>query len=525
VRTLRHSLIASLALGACSGGSTQPTRMATALAFQVQPANATAGVPIAPSVQVRAVDSTGATATSFTGNVTVAFGANPGSGTLSGTTTVKAASGVATFSTITVDSAATGYTLAASSSGLAGATSGTFNVVLGPSDAALIAGNDQPGLVSFAVNDRPTVRVTDVHGTPVVGLSVTFAVASGGGSATGTATVTNANGVAQIGSWTLGGSAGVNTLSATIAGPAFPGNPAIFTDTAYTAGFPITIMPFGPGLTSAQAAFTAAVSKWRQIVYRPLSSVSLASVGAGACYPGTPALSGSTTGVVIYASVQTIDGAGGILAEAGPCVSRTTNGLAAVGVVIFDSADIGGLISNGSLNSVVLHEMGHVLGFGTAWGPPSGTVFANCLQLPSNPPGTLQDTYFSCPKAKAQFDSVGGGSYTGGNVVPVENCATSPYVYPACSTGTVNGHWREVAFGNELMVGFLPANPKLSVVTAAVLADLGYVVNYAGTDTYTHTFSERAPGGAAVVVPLGDDTWRGPRYLVGTDGALRSVPR
>src|SRR5262249_45028941 len=101
-----------------------------------------------------------------------------------------------------------------------------------------------------------------------------------------------------------------------------------------------------------------------------------------------------------------------------------------------------------------------------------------------------------------------------------------PYVYPSCSTGTVNGHWREVAFGNELMVGFLPASPKLSVVTVGVLEDLGYTVNYAGADAYVHTFT--APPiaeGSTPVVNLGNDIWQAPLSRVTPSGAVRVIRR
>ena len=179
--TLRSTLLAAFVLGACGGNGTGPTRIATALAFQAQPQNAVAGVPLSPSVQVRAVDSTGSTVTTFTGTVTVAFGANPGGGALAGSTSVNAVSGIATFSSIAVDSTASGYTLTASSGALAGATSTSFNVIAGPSATTLLAGDHQPGLVSFAVNDRPALRVTNVHGTPMSGIAVTFAVGSGGG--------------------------------------------------------------------------------------------------------------------------------------------------------------------------------------------------------------------------------------------------------------------------------------------------------------------------------------------------------
>src|SRR5207249_2366375 len=56
---------------------------AAQLVFSVQPSNATAGVAIAPAVQVAAQDAQGNTATQFTGSVTVALGTNLGGGTLS----------------------------------------------------------------------------------------------------------------------------------------------------------------------------------------------------------------------------------------------------------------------------------------------------------------------------------------------------------------------------------------------------------------------------------------------------------
>jgi Kelch motif/Galactose oxidase, central domain len=98
------------------------------LAFQVQPSDVVQGAVISPPVQVRARDALGNTVTAFTGNVTVALGNNAGGAILSGTTTVPAAAGVATFSNLSVDKIGTGYTLVASATSLTGATSSTFNV-------------------------------------------------------------------------------------------------------------------------------------------------------------------------------------------------------------------------------------------------------------------------------------------------------------------------------------------------------------------------------------------------------------
>src|SRR5205807_630273 len=67
---------------------------ATQLVFSVEPSSTAAGAAITPAVQVTAQDAQGNTATGFTGNVTVAIGTNPGSGTLAGTATVAASAGV-----------------------------------------------------------------------------------------------------------------------------------------------------------------------------------------------------------------------------------------------------------------------------------------------------------------------------------------------------------------------------------------------------------------------------------------------
>ncbi len=101
--------------------------MATSLAFGVQPSNATGGVAIAPAVQVQVLDGNGNTVTTGVGstvNVTISLGANPGAATLSGTTTVAAVNGVATFSNLIINNGGTGYTLVATSMPTAGTFTG-----------------------------------------------------------------------------------------------------------------------------------------------------------------------------------------------------------------------------------------------------------------------------------------------------------------------------------------------------------------------------------------------------------------
>src|SRR5207248_1552050 len=92
----------------------------------VQPRTTTAGVAITPAVEVTAQDASGNTASGFSGNMTVESGTNPSIGTLSGTKTVAAVAGVATFSGLSIDKAGTGYTLTATGAG--STTSTAFNI-------------------------------------------------------------------------------------------------------------------------------------------------------------------------------------------------------------------------------------------------------------------------------------------------------------------------------------------------------------------------------------------------------------
>src|SRR2546425_3363849 len=147
---------------------------------------------ISPAVQVAARDAQGNLVTAFTGSVTVALGTNPSGGTLAGTTTVTAASGVATFGTLSVDKVGTGYTLAAAATGLTGATSGSFNVTVGAATQFVFI--VQPTNTAAGAAVTPAVQVTalDAGGNVATGVAGSVAGALGtnpsGGTPTGAAT-------------------------------------------------------------------------------------------------------------------------------------------------------------------------------------------------------------------------------------------------------------------------------------------------------------------------------------------------
>ena len=72
-----------------------------------QPTNTAAGASITPAVVVQVQDAGGNLVTTASNSVTMALTTNPGGSTLSGTTPVNAAGGVATFSDLSLNKVST----------------------------------------------------------------------------------------------------------------------------------------------------------------------------------------------------------------------------------------------------------------------------------------------------------------------------------------------------------------------------------------------------------------------------------
>ena len=89
---------------------------ASALVFGQQPTNTLAGATISPAITVRVLDLYGNLESGDnSGSVSIALGANSGGGFLTGTTSAKIVSGVATFGNLSINNAGNGYTLTVSS--------------------------------------------------------------------------------------------------------------------------------------------------------------------------------------------------------------------------------------------------------------------------------------------------------------------------------------------------------------------------------------------------------------------------
>src|SRR5437773_288572 len=112
----------------------------THLGFTQQPqTTVVAGAAITPPVQVAALDASEHVVQGFTGAIGRALGPASNGGTLSGGTPINAVNGIATFPSLSVDKAGTGYTLRATASGLTDGTSNTFNVTPPPNQSPVAA--------------------------------------------------------------------------------------------------------------------------------------------------------------------------------------------------------------------------------------------------------------------------------------------------------------------------------------------------------------------------------------------------
>jgi hypothetical protein len=327
------------------------------------PGVADLGVALDPAPEVRVVGSAGADFARA--GIAISVALTGGSGSLTGATTrFTDAQGAARFDALAFSGSSAGTrTLEFTSPGLAGTSSFAIEVRAGlPAEMNAISPLDQAGRTGEAVADPPAVRLRDAFGNPVAGASVTFTVTAGDGTIAGSPAITGTDGVARLGSWVLG-TPGPQAVEATATGP----SAVTFTATARTAAetYDVTIWELTPLTSGQRAAFQAARGRIERVVAADVANAYVNVAPMETC--GNTAISGVVDDLLILVSVEYIDGYGGVLGRAGPCLIRTTGSLPVVGIMRFDSADLAQMEADGQLGSVILHEMMHVLGFGTMW--------------------------------------------------------------------------------------------------------------------------------------------------------------
>ncbi len=218
-----------------------------------------------------------------------------------------------------------------------------------------------------------------------------------------------------------------------------------------------------------RAVFEKAATKWDSVM--------------NTSFPAIDVDGDSLTNLTIDADISPIDGAEGVLGQAGPTHLLPTSMLPAKGIMQFDTADVERLEAQGSFEDVILHEMAHVLGFGTLW------INAELLDGSGS-----MDPRFNGSAASREYEVL---DPMGGNTVPVANTG---------GEGTREGHWRELIFGDELLTGFLSGNDRpLSRMSIGSFEDLGYEVDYSVADPFElPSFRELALMGVTEAVRICD---------------------
>lgn len=231
-----------------------------------------------------------------------------------------------------------------------------------------------------------------------------------------------------------------------------------------TGRYDITTLTVVEVPASIRPHLDAALERWQDVISGDLGAVAIPvdfltgdfCGGFGDGVNGTAA-----DDMILLINIVSIDGPAKILGQAGPCGLRGSD-LPFAGRLTLDADDLEPLVGTQKLTDLITHEIGHAVGFGTIW---------DRLDLLAGA-GT-NDPRFTGARAIAEFRALGG---TGD--VPLENEG---------GEGTIESHWREAVFSNELMTGFIEATgvaQPLSRVSVASIEDLGYQVDYSAADGF-----------------------------------------
>ncbi|MEJ2546793.1 MAG: leishmanolysin-related zinc metalloendopeptidase [Gemmatimonadota bacterium] len=278
-------------------------------------------------------------------------------------------------------------------------------------------------------------------------------------------------------------------------------------------GYDLEVRYLGtPPSASQQQTFEDAAARWAELIIGDVADEIVLEPFAPTCFgEQLEPIFEQLDDLVVFARVIELDGPDGILGQAGPCFIRTPTGFPLVGLMSFDEADVANLEAGGAFDVVILHEMGHVVGFGTLWD------YLGLLVDPTSTTGTINDTHFIGANAITAFDDMGGASYPDAKV-PVENDNVN------FGLGSLNGHWRESVFNNELMSPALnSAVDPISILTVESLRDLGYDVDESAADSYTLPGTPLVAGGVTPKLHFGDDLLIGQKLTPDRTGRLRPL--
>lgn len=321
------------------------------------------------------------------------------------------------------------------------------------------------GACGGAAVDGPTTPGTKVPPTPVassVSISLASSTLAAGGTTTATAVVRDQTGAVMadgVVAWSsvrqrVGATGVGDGRTATVEGRYIGRDTLVATVGAYTAKVPVEVTstetsalrieirayPGGGADAKLMAAAQAAVARWQRVILSNAPTTTVTPPTGGICPLGTETVSGLVVWVR-YAEMKES-------ALATTCANHS-DGRPAMGVILFNVARP--WADPYSLNLTMVHELGHVIGFG-AYG--KWTTLVNTATSPV--------TYVG-PRARAVFEELGLGS----GPVPMQSAV----------------HWLDGGAyeGDAMTAG---AGGCLYPFTVAAMEDLGYRVRYSGADPY-----------------------------------------
>jgi len=203
-------LVVAVVIVGCGGSPRGPTAPSGQLSIDIPTNSITSGTSVQATASIRT-----------------------GSGNTTPASDVKWASANPAIAAITSDGLITGNLKGTSAiTATSGSLTAQMQVTVVPGVPAVVtiyAGNGQSGPGGSRLPDPLCTNVKDAAGNQIIGVAVSYSVATGGGTLEApTSPVTGPDGIAIAGVWTLGATVGPQTVVAAVSGA----TSAIFTATA-----------------------------------------------------------------------------------------------------------------------------------------------------------------------------------------------------------------------------------------------------------------------------------------------------
>jgi hypothetical protein len=241
--------------------------------------------------------------------------------------------------------------------------------------------------------------------------------------------------------------------------PLTPDSPQPGSAAFQAGGFPIEVRFVGDVPDDVRQAAQAAATRWMQVVVGPATPVDVDQSAAPCAF--APVLKERVRGVVIFVRMSAADSLASAGANGGACGVRTNSLVSYEGVITVSTPSLANSRAANYLGTILLHEMGHVLGIGTNW---FGSPYLHDAKG-SNPA-------FAGPNAMQAAYEVG-----------ISTSATTPVPVSRPGESGAFTHWRSPNVGNDIMLS--GGGTALTVVSAGALRDLGYMVSLATVDRYS----------------------------------------